>query len=227
RQPVRFSSHVRRSAAAPKDLRQTARCEDDAARRDGDERAGREVQGYSTARAALRDADLNRGDVAQPPDVLHPGDGPAERGGDGRTGAQKIDVTTPFAAMPRRADLFDVPVFARPPGPPALHFENAVRAEPAQRLGQLRIADGASGLERVLQVKRPVVRFFLADRGRDGHLRHDSRATTAYEVLVEQEDGTTFSRCRDGRIHPGSAGAYDEHVAGEVAHGAGWPSGPL
>ena len=67
-------------------------------------------------------------------------------------------------------------------------------------------------------MNRPVVRLLLTDGCGHGHLSHDRGAAATHETLVEKNDRRAFSGRRDGGVHPGASGAYDQHVSGEVGH---------
>jgi hypothetical protein len=58
----------------------------------------------------------------------------------------------------------------------------------------------------------PVVGDFLAERDRDGHLRHDRRTAASDQASIGNEDPRAPALRFDGGIHAGSAGADDQNI---------------
>jgi len=70
---------------------------------------------------------------------------------------------------------------------------------------------------------RPVVGAFLAERRRHRHLRHHRGAAAPDQALVcEQYLPGAGPRRADCGVHPGAAGAGDQHIALEVGHAPGF-----
>ena len=120
--------------------------------------------------------------------------------------------------MTRRADLFDVPIFARPAGAPAVHFENPFRALLAHHRRKLFVADASSSLQGILQMEDPIIRLLLPNRRGHGHLSHDGGAASPNQALVEQQDGASLSGRRNGRIHTRPAGSNHQHIGAHMRH---------
>ena len=60
---------------------------------------------------------------------------------------------------------------------------------------------------------RPVIRFLLADRGRNRHLRHDRRAAAADQALIDQYGIGAIPRGGDRGVHAGAACANHQNIA--------------
>ena len=59
----------------------------------------------------------------------------------------------------------------------------------------------------------PIIRFLVADCGRDCHLGHYGGSAAPHDTLVKQEYASPGPGRRDGSIHTGSAGSDDQDVS--------------
>ena len=91
---------------------------------------------------------------------------------------------------------------------------NTLRPFCAHQRGKRFVAQAAAGLQRVFKMQFDGVRFLFAQGDGDGHLRHDRRAAAADLAFVEQQHRCARARRGDGRVHPGAAGADDQHIGG-------------
>ena len=139
-----------------------------------------------------------------------------QRAGNGWTGAQEVDVAASLAAMTGRRDLLDVAVLPRPACPPPVHFEDPLGSALAQHRRQRLVTESPPCRDRVLEMKGPVVRLLVADRGSDRHLRHDGGAAPADKALVHEQHTAPFTRRRNRRIHAGAARTDYEDVGRKV-----------
>ena len=120
--------------------------------------------------------------------------------------------------MAGRHRLGDVALAARPADAPVIHRADALRPLFAEQAGERLVAQPTPGHERVMQMVGPVVGRLLAERDRDGHLRHHRRAAAPDQAAVGEQHARTGARCFDRRIHAGAARSDDEHVGLDV-HG--------
>src|ERR1700692_3487062 len=109
------------------------------------------------------------------------------------------------------------PSLGAPPTPPRLL---------PQQLRQRFVAQPAAGRDGVGIMILPSVRRFLAERAGHSHLRHHGGAAARAQGAIGKQDTGTVARRLDRRIHPGGAGADDQHVGVDVSrfggHGVVW-----
>src|SRR6185295_8623869 len=108
---------------------------------------------------ALRILDSECGDeyIADTPDLGDALHSSAERLRNGGPGVEKVHVYAAFAIVAGRVHLREVPVPARPPDTPGVHFPDTRRPVLAKKLREDRIAKAPAGLQRVGEVMLPMI----------------------------------------------------------------------
>ncbi len=218
RERIAVAAHVGRRAVAAIEPRQPAGGHDRRLGGDGDRRAARQMQPAGTDHLAILAQQVDDQQVAGQPDPGGALDRGAQRPRDGRAGVEKVDIDAARAVVARRHGGGDVAVFTGPADAPLFHFEDTLRPFLAQQLRQPFVAEPAAGLQGVAQMVTPVIGRLLAQRDRDGHLRHHGGAAAPDQAAVEQEHRGAAPRRLDGRIHAGAARSNDQDVGFDV-HG--------